>query len=42
MRNGQGEFVYKEGSKFQGNWLDNKMHGFGILYYPNGQKAYEG
>lgn len=27
---------------YDGNWKNNKMNGFGILYYGNGNKAYEG
>jgi hypothetical protein len=42
MRNGEGEFIYKEGSKYKGEWRDNKMEGYGTLYYPNGIVAYEG
>lgn len=42
MRNGHGEFIYKEGSRYKGQWKDNKMEGFGTLYYPNGAIAYEG
>ena len=41
-RNGKGRFYYKEGSYYDGDWLNNKMHGFGTLFYPNGSVAYEG
>lgn len=42
MRDGKGKFFYKEGSYYDGEWLKNKMHGYGVLYYPNGMVAYEG
>ena len=42
MRNGWGKFYYQEGSLYDGEWKDNKMHGYGKLYYSNGQLAYEG
>lgn len=35
MRNGFGTFFYKEGGKYVGEWVDNKMQGRGALYYPN-------
>ena len=41
-RNGVGTFLYIDGSKYHGDWLDNKMNGFGTLCYPNGKIAYEG
>ena len=42
MRNGKGKFFYKEGSHYYGEWLNNKMHGKGMLYYANGKLAYDG
>lgn len=42
MRNGKGKFFYKEGSHYNGEWKDNKMHGKGLLYYANGKVAYDG
>ena len=42
MRNGRGKFYYQEGSFYDGEWKDNKMHGNGQLYYANGKLAYEG
>jgi hypothetical protein len=32
----------KDGSGYEGNWQNDKMHGEGTLYYPQGRKAYEG
>jgi len=42
IKNGYGIFHYYEGGKYCGNWLNNKMHGTGTLYYPSGKIAYEG
>ncbi len=42
MRHGRGKFFYKEGSYYHGDWSNNKMHGIGVLYYPNATIAYEG
>jgi len=32
------EKIYSEGSKYAGEWKDNKMHGHGTLTWPNGVK----
>ena len=37
-----GKFYYQDGAYFDGEWKDDKMHGWGRLYYENGQIAYEG
>lgn len=42
MKNGKGIFYFKEGCVYDGEWKDNKMNGFGKLFYPNGKMAYEG
>lgn len=42
VRQGQGKFFYKSGGMFIGGWHDGKMSGQGVLFYPNGAKAYEG
>lgn len=42
MRNGKGKFYYEEGSYYDGEWENNKMHGHGKLYYANGRLAYDG
>ncbi|EGR30240.1 protein kinase domain protein [Ichthyophthirius multifiliis] len=41
-RNGYGNLTFSNGGVYKGFWKINKMHGKGTLYYPNGQKAYEG
>jgi MORN repeat len=28
---GKGELLYKDGSKYSGDWWQNKMHGVGTL-----------
>jgi hypothetical protein len=42
MRHGHGTFHYSEGGKYVGEWFENRMHGQGVLYYPNNEVAYEG
>lgn len=42
MRNGRGKFSYQDGGYYEGEWKDNKMHGWGKLFYENGKIAYEG
>ena len=34
--NGFGIWGYDNGDKYEGNWVDKKMHGSGIYYYKNG------
>ena len=36
--NGQGTYIWKDGSKYTGNWLDNNQDGQGIYIYPDGRK----
>ena len=40
-RNGQGTFLYANGSKYEGNWENNFKHGWGKYTYKDG-KVYEG
>ena len=42
MKNGYGKLYFRDGGHYEGDWKDNKMHGFGKLYYESGQIAYEG
>jgi len=39
--NGFGTWVYPNGDKYEGNWVNQKMHGVGIYYYKNGD-TYKG
>ena len=39
--NGYGTYVWADGDKYVGDWVDGKKHGKGTLYYTNGEK-YEG
>lgn len=32
-RHGNGTFVYAEGGTYVGQWKNNRMNGFGKLYY---------
>ena len=38
LYNGQGTYIWKDGSKYTGNWLDNNQDGQGIYIYPDGSK----
>lgn len=42
MRNGWGKFYYQDGGYYEGEWKNNKMTGFGKLYYQSNLIAYEG
>jgi antitoxin component YwqK of YwqJK toxin-antitoxin module len=42
MRHGKGKFFYQDGGLYDGDWVCNKMTGFGRLYYQSGKLAYEG
>ena len=42
MRHGKGKFFYQDGGMYDGDWVYNKMTGFGRLYYQSGRIAYEG
>lgn len=42
MRHGIGKFCYEDGGRYEGEWIMSRMHGRGIMYYPNGEKAYDG
>ena len=41
-RSGNGVIVYKDGRKYDGQWLDGKRHGHGVLTYPVNDTRYEG
>ena len=38
VHNGQGTYIFKDGSKYTGNWLDNNPSGQGIFIYTDGSK----
>jgi hypothetical protein len=42
MRSGHGVLYFKDGGYYEGEWKEDKMNGFGKLYYENGAIAYEG
>ncbi len=42
MRHGRGKFTYEDGAYYEGSWVDNKIHGRGVLYFPNYKVAYSG
>lgn len=41
-RHGRGTFYYKEGFRYEGNWEDGVMRGYGILWLDDKNKIYEG
>ncbi len=41
-KDGEGLFVHKTQGSYQGMWKNGKRDGYGIQYYPNGNKMYEG
>lgn len=40
-RNGHGKYEFLKGS-YEGQWLDGKRHGLGIMYDPNGSINFDG
>ena len=42
MRHGYGKFFYQDGGLFEGEWIQNKMNGKGVLSYTSGKPAYKG
>lgn len=35
---GAGEFIWPDGRKYNGNYLEDKKHGFGEFEWPDGRK----
>lgn len=33
MKNGHGKLFFRDGGFYEGDWKDNKMHGYGKLHY---------
>ncbi len=44
MPNFEERFTYNDGSgkRYEGQWEKSMRHGYGILYYSNGEREYEG
>lgn len=40
LRHGKGKFFYSDGGIYDGDWFENKMQGYGTLYYQGGKPAY--
>ena len=40
--NGNGIFVHETQGSYKGSWENGRRHGYGVQYYPNGQKMYVG
>lgn len=37
-RHGRGEYRYADGTKYIGNWDNDRIHGEGSCWYPNGNR----
>lgn len=37
--NGTGVFEWNDNKRYEGEFKNNKMHGRGVMFYPNGQSA---
>ena len=33
---GRGKLIWKDGSIYEGNWVNDMKHGYGIMKYENG------
>lgn len=42
MKQGFGKLTYPEGPFYLGQFVDDKMHGKGVLYYEENKPAYDG
>ena len=38
MKHGHGFFTHRDGSVHEGDYTDDKLNGFGVLTYPNGDR----
>jgi hypothetical protein len=41
-RHGNGKYTFKNKGFYDGEWFENRMEGYGLLYFPSGRLAYEG
>ena len=39
-KEGRGKYTWADGSKYEGEWLDNKINGYGIYIWTDGRKYY--
>jgi hypothetical protein len=37
MISGQGKFIWSDERMYEGEWLENKMHGYGTYTWPDGR-----
>lgn len=42
QRDGFGKLVFANKGVYEGGWRNDKMHGKGVLLYPDGDEAYSG
>ncbi len=38
MFHGKGNYIWPNGKKYEGNWINNKMEGKGTFNWPDGRK----
>lgn len=41
LKHGKGVQIWKDGAKYEGEWINNKAQGRGVFVHPNGD-LYEG
>lgn len=41
-RHGKGTFIYSDGSRYTGNWVDDKEQGTGYLFDADGNQLHHG
>lgn len=39
-KEGQGKYIWADGSIYEGEWLDNRINGSGIYIWKDGRKYY--
>lgn len=37
VREGKGKYIFGNGNRYEGGWLNNLKHGFGYFYYQSGE-----
>ena len=42
IKSGKGIYTWTSGARYEGNFKNDKFNGYGILYYPSGEKQVEG
>lgn len=37
MKHGKGRYVWNDQSMYEGEWYENKIHGYGLYVWPDGR-----